>query len=113
MVLCFALIYFYCAYVDVFHQIKKPSFHYTRGITPKRVTSGGIHLRGWATQLRRNVATVASRWRHRVDLSDQGFEPQTSRTDSECAKQLGFLAFQWKVVCLWQLNHFVLIAKRN
>ena len=35
-----------------------------------------------ATQLRRNVATVASRWRHCVDLTGPGIEPQTSRTDS-------------------------------
>ena len=39
-------------------------------------------LSAWATQLRRNVATVASRWRHYVDLTGPGFEPQTSRTDS-------------------------------
>ena len=36
----------------------------------------------WATQLRRIVATVASRWRHCVDLIDPEIEPQTSRTDS-------------------------------
>ena len=35
-----------------------------------------------ATQLRRNVATVANRWRHCVDLTGPGIEPQTSRTDS-------------------------------
>ena len=39
-------------------------------------------LRAWATQLRRNVATVASRWRHCADLTGPGIEPQTSRTDS-------------------------------
>ena len=27
---------------------KKSNLHYTRGITPKRVTSGGIHLHGLA-----------------------------------------------------------------
>ena len=36
----------------------------------------------WATQLRRNVAEVASRWRHCADLSGPGIEPQTFRTDS-------------------------------
>ena len=61
--------------------IIKSNLHYTRGITPKRLTSGGIHLRysryyteafnkwwdpsprlrAWATQLRRSVAEVASR----------------------------------------------------
>ena len=39
-------------------------------------------LSAWATQLRRNVATVASRWRHCVDLTGPGIEPQTFRTDS-------------------------------
>ena len=39
-------------------------------------------LSAWATQLRRSVATVASRWRHCVDLTGTGIEPQTSRTDS-------------------------------
>ena len=39
-------------------------------------------LSAWATQLRRNVATVASRWRHCVDLTGPGIEPQTCRTDS-------------------------------
>ena len=39
-------------------------------------------LSAWATQLRRNVATVASRWQHYVDLTGPGIEPQTSLTDS-------------------------------
>ena len=39
-------------------------------------------LSAWATQLRRNVATVASRWRRCADLTGPGTEPQTSRTDS-------------------------------
>ena len=39
-------------------------------------------LSAWATQLRRNVAMVASRWRHCVNLNGPGIEPQTSRTDS-------------------------------
>ena len=39
-------------------------------------------LSAWATQLRRNVATVASRWRHCADLTGSGIEPQTSRTDN-------------------------------
>ena len=29
----------------------KSNLHYTRGITPKRVTSGGAHLRGLAPGL--------------------------------------------------------------
>ena len=39
-------------------------------------------LSAWATQLRRNVAAVASRWRHCADLTGSGIEPQTSRTES-------------------------------
>ena len=39
-------------------------------------------LSAWATQLRRNVATVASPWRHCADLTGPGIEPQTSRTES-------------------------------
>ena len=64
----------------------KSNLHYTRRTTPKCATSLGgpsPRLSAWATQLRRNVATVASRWRHCVDLTGPGMEPQTSRTDSE------------------------------
>ena len=39
-------------------------------------------LSAWATQLRRNVAAGASRWRHCADLTGRGIEPQTSRTES-------------------------------
>ena len=62
---------------------KKSKLHYTRHITHKRVTSGGSHLRGAALgpQLRTNVATVASRWRHCDDLAAPAIEPHTSRTD--------------------------------
>ena len=38
-------------------------------------------LSAWATQLRRNVATVVSRWRHCADLTGPGIEPQASRTE--------------------------------
>ena len=59
----------------------KSNLHYARVITPKLVTSGRSHLRARATQLRRKVAAVASRWRNYVDLTDPGFEPQISRTN--------------------------------
>ena len=39
-------------------------------------------LSAWATQLRRNVATVASYWRYCADLTGPGIKPQASRTDS-------------------------------
>ena len=45
-----------------------------RGPYPPRST--------WATQLPRNVAAVASRWRHYANLTGPGIEHQTSRTES-------------------------------
>ena len=45
-------------------------------------------LSAQATQLRGNVAAVASRWRHRANLTGPGIEPQTSCTDGVCANQL-------------------------
>ena len=47
--------------------------NYWRGPPPRRSA--------WATQLRTNVATVASRWRLCDDLADPAIEPHTSRTD--------------------------------
>ena len=67
--------YFYKKILQV-----KPNLHYTRAITPKRVTSGGAHLRGlisaWATQLQRNIPAVASRWRHCVLFDWPGIQTQ-------------------------------------
>ena len=37
----------------------------------------------WTTQLRRNVAAMASRWRHCDDLNGPRIEAQTSRTDND------------------------------
>ena len=39
-------------------------------------------LSAWATQLRKNVVAVASRWRHCADLTGPDIEPQTYRTES-------------------------------
>ena len=56
-------------------------------------------LSAWATQLRRNIATVASRWRHCADLTGPGIEPQTTRTDSvRLATELTFLSFY--ILCM-------------
>ena len=76
----------YCGFCFCSH-VPKSNLHNNRGITPKRVTSGGAHLRclasgQWATQLRRNFTTMASRWRHCADLTGPRIEPKTSRTDS-------------------------------
>ena len=45
---------------------KNQIFHYTRGITPKRVMSGGALLRGYAPGYHNsgNVEAVVSRWLH-------------------------------------------------
>ena len=63
---------------------KKSNLHYTRGITLKRVTSSGAHLRGLAPGLHSSEET--SQWWRAVgdtaDLTGPGIEPQTSRTDS-------------------------------
>ena len=60
--------------------------HHTRGITLKRVASGGVYLRGLAPGLQSSEETSQ---RRRVvgntayDLTGPGFEPQTSLTDSK------------------------------
>ena len=41
---------------------KKSNLHYTRGITPERVTSGGAHLRGLASEQHSSEETL-QRWR--------------------------------------------------
>ena len=44
------------------YTASKSNFHYTRGITPKRVTSSGAHLRGLAPGLHSSEET-SQRWR--------------------------------------------------
>ena len=60
-------------------------FHYTHGITPKRVTNGGAHIRSLASGLHsyeetsqrgQTVGGIVS------GLTDPGFKPPISRTDS-------------------------------
>ena len=41
---------------------KKSNIHYTRGITPKRVTSGGLDLRG-LTREQHSSEEMSQRWR--------------------------------------------------
>ena len=63
-------------------------------------------LSAWATQLRRNVATVPSRWRHCVDLTGPGIEPQTSRTDSvRLATELTAGAMLYVIFIINSMNH--------
>ena len=47
---------------DVRLIANESNLHYTRGITPKRVTSGGAHLRGLAPGLHSSEET-SQRWR--------------------------------------------------
>ena len=67
-----------------FHQIKIKSSFYSRYYAEacNELRGPSPRLSAWATQLRRNVAAVASRWRHCADLTGPGIEPQTSRTES-------------------------------
>ena len=57
---------------------------HTCGITPKRVTSGGAHLRGIAPGQLSSEETSQRWWAVGdtvIDLTDPGLEPQTSSTD--------------------------------
>ena len=63
----------------------RSNLHYTRRITPKRVTSGGAHLCGLAPGQHSSEET--SQWLRAIrdtvsDLTDSRFEPQTFHTDS-------------------------------
>ena len=64
----------------------RSNLHYTRDITPKRVTSGGAHLRGLAPGGQHNFAEKPLRCRTvgitASDLTDPGIEFKISRTDS-------------------------------
>ena len=69
--------------LNTIHYVTKPSSYspyYAKACNELRGPSP--RLSAWALQLRRNVATVAGRWRHCVDLTGPEIEPQTSRTDS-------------------------------
>ena len=71
---------FYLATISI-----KIKLYYTRGVTPKRVTSGGTHLRGFVPEQHSSEQT-SKKWRADGDTgSDRigsGVEPQTSRADS-------------------------------
>ena len=56
---------------------KKSNLHYA-----ETSNEWWVHLRSLATQLRRNIAAVASRRRHCVRFNQQGIETETFRTDS-------------------------------
>ena len=79
---CFSICNLYFDYQSSKNQIKSSLYspHYAEACNELRGPSP--RLSAWATQLRRNVATVASRWGLCVDLTGPGIEPQTSRTVS-------------------------------
>ena len=75
---------------------KKLKLYYTRGITPKHVTSGGVHLRGLApgqhsseetSQHLRAVSGTKS------DLTGMGIKPQNSCTGRDVFIRFIFLNF--------------------
>ena len=64
----------------------KSNLHYTRVITPRRVTSGRAHFRGLAHR-QQQLQETSKRWRAAgdtvFDLTRSGIEPQTYRTHSD------------------------------
>ena len=83
------------------YQKLKSTLDHARGSTPKRLTSGGVHLRDLAsarvTQLQRNVAAIMRFWQNWVQFVLMGskIKPQTSRTDKDVfndySNQLGLM----------------------
>ena len=73
-----------------FFKLEKSNDHNTRDITPQRVTSGGIHLRGLAPGQHSSEET-SQRWRvigNAVsDLTSPVIDPQISRTDTTVLNQ--------------------------
>ena len=76
----------------------KSSLYYTRGNTPKRVVSGETYLRGLVPMnlrslapagQQRNVAAVATGWRHCADLTGVGIEIKTFHVDSDAFHHSG------------------------
>ena len=66
---------------DTMQYFKKKNLHYTRGITPMRVTNGEVHLCGLALDIgQHNSEKTSQRWR--AGLADPGIESKTSRDDS-------------------------------
>ena len=75
--------------------IKVKNIGHTRGIMPKRVTSGEANPRSLAPG--QHSSKEISRWWPSVgvtvsDVTSSGIKPQTSRTDSRCFQQLRQLA---------------------
>ena len=69
------------SYLNLKNQ--KSNLHYTCGITTKRATSDGAHLRGLAP-MQHSSDETSQRWRAVSDTASQwtGIEPQTFLVDS-------------------------------
>ena len=91
------------------NQIKSSLYSPYYAETCNELRGPSPRLSAWATQLRRNVATVASRWRRCADLTGPRIEPQTSRTDS--------LRFATELtagcVCFYVLYQIAYVISRN
>ena len=62
----------------------KSNLHYTRRVTPKRVTSGGAHLRGLAPG-QHSTEETSQRWRV---VEDSNTAPKKRHNDGESLKTL-------------------------
>ena len=90
-----------------FHQIKIKSSLYLRYYAEacNELRGPSLWLSAWATQLRRNVAAVARRWRHCADLTGPGIEPQTYRTES--------VRLTTELTAIDSLNYYSLINEND
>ena len=77
-------LYFHNVLLDTFFQIK---FFIILAVFPSVKRVGWAHIRviapGQHSSIRRNGATVVSRWQHCVRLTGPKFEPQTFRSRDE------------------------------
>ena len=90
------------------HQ--KSNLYYTRGISLKRVTTGGDHLSGLAsgqTQLRRNIAAVARRLRHCARFGRLVNRTQTSRADSDVDVEFFILNYSDISIEFWLILNLI------
>ena len=62
------------------------NLHYTHGLTPKRVTSGGAHLRGLVSEQYSNEETWQADNNTVSNFTGEGIEPQTFLTNSDVLK---------------------------
>ena len=87
-----------------FDPTKKSEPLYTRVITPKRVTSGGAHLRGLAPR-QHSFEETSHRWRRCVRFDRPGNRTRDSCTDSDV---LTTELIGWAFLTLFHfLTHFV------